>query len=187
MSPVVQQRPLTISAMNAGIDECSTILIRPYQPGDEAACRACVVELQDAERGFDPRLRPGESMADEYLAQMHVHCRDLAGAIFVAERGGEIVGLVMVVARVPFEALDEPPGDYALVAELVVRAGARRMGIARALLDRAERHARDAGAAELRIIVLSANLPARTLYAREGFVPYKETLSKPLERASSSA
>lgn len=95
----------------------AVIVIRPYIPDDEAACRACVVELQDAERGFDQRLRPGEAMADEYLAQMHVHCRDHAGAIFVA----------------------------------------------------------------LRIIVLSHNTPARTLYFREGFAPYKETLTKSLD------
>jgi GNAT superfamily N-acetyltransferase len=156
-------------------------VIRPYEPDDEAACRACVVELQDAERGFDQRLRPGEAMAEEYLAQMHVHCRDHAGAIFVAERLGEIIGLVMVLARVPFEALDEPPGTYALVAELVVRDGFRRQGTARVLLDTAERYARDAGAAELRIIVLSHNTPARTLYFREGFAPYKETLTKSLD------
>lgn len=140
-----------------------------------------MVELQDSERGFDHRLRPGESMVDEYLAQMHVHCHNHAGAIFLAERRGEIVGLVMVLARVPFEALDDPPGHYALVAELVVREGFRRMGIARALLDAAERHARDAGASELRINVLSQNAPARTRYLDEGFTPYKETLAKPLD------
>ncbi|HEY2853433.1 MAG TPA: GNAT family N-acetyltransferase [Gemmatimonadaceae bacterium] len=120
-------------------------------------------------------------MADEYLAQMHVHCREHAGAIFVAERLDEIVGLVMVLAHVPFEALDEPPGDYALVAELVVRRGFRRMGIARTLLDAAERYAEDAGALELRIVVLSQNGAARTLYLREGFAPYKETLTKALK------
>jgi len=159
----------------------SITTIRPYEPRDEAACRACVVELQDAERRVDPRLRDGESMADEYLAQMHKHCRDYAGAIFVAEQADEIVGMMMVVARVPFESLDEPPGDYALVAELVVREGFRRKGIARALLDTAERYARDAGASELRIIVLSENGAARQLYLTEGFAPYKETLSKSLD------
>ena len=158
----------------------SVATIRRYEPADELACRACVVELQDAERQLDQRLRPGESMADEYLAQMHKHCRDYAGAIFLAEYSGEIVGLVMVLARVPFEWLDEPPGDYALVAELVVRDGYRRKGIARALLDVAAGYASEAGASELRIDVLSKNEPARQLYLREGFTPYKETLNKPL-------
>jgi len=122
-------------------------------------------------------------MADEYLAEMHQRCRDYAGAIFLAELGAEVVGLVMVIARVPFESLDEPPGTYALVAELVVRDGYRRRGIARALLETAERYARDSGASELRIIVLSQNAAARQLYLQYGFAPYKETLSKSLDRA----
>lgn len=154
--------------------------IRPYQPTDADACRPCVVELQDSEREFDSRLRIGESMADDYFQQMHARCRDHAGTILVAEHADAVVGLVMVLARVPFEELDEPPGDYALVAELVVRAGFRGLGIGRALLKAAERYAREAGAGELRIRVLSDNRTARQLYLNDGFVPYLETLTKPL-------
>jgi ribosomal protein S18 acetylase RimI-like enzyme len=165
-------------AMTAQLEQRAVTIIRPYEPRDSAGCRACVVELQDSERGFDPRLRPGESMADEYLAQMHRNCREYGGAIFVAEQAGEMVGLMMVVAHIPFESLDDPPGEYALVAELVVRHPFRRAGIARALLHTAERYARDAGASELRIIVLSQNTPARSLYLKGGFEPYKETLTK---------
>lgn len=154
--------------------------IREYQHADGDACRACVVELQDAERQLDPRLRTGESMADEYLRHMHARCHDHAGTILVAEHADAVVGLVMVLTRVPFEALDEPPGDCALVAELVVRAGVRGLGIGRALLQAAERHARESGATELRIGVLSNNRAARQLYLAEGFAPYLETLAKPL-------
>lgn len=153
--------------------------IRPYQPEDADACRTCIVELQDVEREIDPRLRPGDSMADEYLQQMHMRCRGYAGAILVAEHAESIAGLVMVLTRVPFE-LDEPPGDYALVAELVVRAGHRGLGIGRALLQAAERFARESGATELRIGVLSDNSVARQLYLAEGFAPYVETLAKGL-------
>jgi GNAT superfamily N-acetyltransferase len=52
--------------------------------------------------------------------------------------------------------------------------------VGRALLDCAKQYARDAGAAELQIGVLSQNTAARVLYLHEGFAPYKETLSKPL-------
>jgi ribosomal protein S18 acetylase RimI-like enzyme len=160
--------------------------IRPYQHGDDDACRACVVELQDAERRLDPRLRHGDSMADEYLRQMHERCRDHAGTILVAELANAIAGLVMVLTRVPFESLDEPPGSYALVAELVVLGAFRGHGIGRALLQAAERHAHDSGATELRIGVLSDNLPARQLYVAEGFAAYSEILAKPLAAAGQS-
>jgi ribosomal protein S18 acetylase RimI-like enzyme len=155
--------------------------IRPYRPSDEAACRACVVELQDAERDIDARLLPGEEMADRYLRDMRARCDEHAGVILVAEVDGVVVGLAMVLARVPFEALDEPPGEYANVAELVVRAGSRSRGIGAALLREAERYAIDAGARELRISVLSGNRGARELYERQGFRSYLETLAKSLE------
>jgi ribosomal protein S18 acetylase RimI-like enzyme len=155
--------------------------IRPYRDADESACRACIVERQDAERQFDARLRTGDEMADEYLEQMHTRCREWAGAILVAEQDDEVVGLTMVLARVPFESLDEPPGHSAWVAELVVRSGFRKRGIGTALLHSAQRHARDAGASELRIGVLSGNRPAAALYRREGFAPYSETLAKMLD------
>lgn len=156
------------------------LTIRRYQPTDHEACRACVVELQDAEREIDPRLRSGESIADAYLAQMHVRCHDYAGSIFVAEHDHVVVGLLMLLMRVPFTALDEPPGEYALIAELVVRTIARRHGVGRALLRAAERLAADSGASELRIGVMSGNVAARELYLRDGFAPYTEMLAKPL-------
>src|SRR5688572_16128591 len=157
-----------------------TPTIRQFQHGDGDACRACVVELQDAERQFDPRLRTGDSMADEYLRHMHVRCREYAGTILVAQHADAIVGLVMLLTRVPFETLAEPPGHYALVAELVVRASSRGRGVGRALLRAAERLAHESGVTELRIGVLSNNLSARNLYIGEGFTPYSEILAKPL-------
>src|SRR5262245_6889505 len=93
------------------------VTIRPYAAGDETACRACIVQLQEAERQIEPRLRRGDEIADAYLQQMLARCDQYAGAIFVAEVAGAVVGLTMVLVHVPFEELDEPPGDYAIVAE----------------------------------------------------------------------
>ena len=160
--------------------EATDVTIRPLRVGDEQGCRACVVELQDAGREIDPRLLPGEVMADEYLEEMHRRCREYAGTIFVAESGGAIVGLVMVLAHVPYDSVDEPPGDRAILAELIVRNGYRRRGIGAALLRVADRYAREAGASEIHIAVLSRNYPARELYLREGFTPHFDTLTKRL-------
>ena len=156
-------------------------MIRTFEPSDDAACLACVVELQDYERTIDPRSRPGEAMAREYLDDMHARCRASDGVILVADEDSDVAGLVMVLARVPFESLDDPPGSYALVAELVVRAAYRRRGLGARLLHAAERFAVERGASELRIAVLSGNLPAYDLYVRTGFTPYSQTLSKSLE------
>jgi ribosomal protein S18 acetylase RimI-like enzyme len=153
-------------------------IIRAYHAADGASLRDCIAELQDAEREIDGRLRPGRVIASEYLDTMLEDCRRYTGQVFVLEINGNVAGFTTVFTRVPFERLDEPPGDYALVAELLVRREYRRRGFARALLAHGERFAASVGATELRIGVLSDNAAARTLYLDVGFRPYIETLSK---------
>jgi ribosomal protein S18 acetylase RimI-like enzyme len=154
-------------------------VIRAYHAGDGASLRDCIAELQDAEKEIDGRLRPGRVIASEYLDTMLEDCRRYAGQVFVLEVDGVVAGFTTVFSRVPFERLDEPPGDYALVAELLVRREHRRRGHARALLAHGERFAASMGATELRIGVLSDNTVARGLYVTLGFKPYLETLTKP--------
>ena len=155
-------------------------LIRAYQDEERASLLDCIAELQDAERAIDGRLRPGRAIASDYLVAMVEECRLWAGQIFVLEVEGAVAGFTTVYTRVPFERLDEPPGDYAIVAELLVRRAYRRRGYARALLAHGERYAASQGAPELRIGVLSDNTAARTLYLDFGFRSYHETLSKSL-------
>lgn len=156
------------------------MVIREFRESDRDACRACIVELQDSERKIDPRLRNGDEISDAYFAQILERCRKYSGTILLAEFDGDVAGLAVILCDVPFEQLDEPPGRYAIVADLVVREEFRRRGIARELLHEAERIAVNASAPELRIGVLSNNDAARKLYLDEGFRPYLETLSKPL-------
>jgi GNAT superfamily N-acetyltransferase len=157
-------------------------VIREYRDNDLPRIRGCIVDLQEFERQIDERLRAGEAMADDYLHEMLARCRACAGTIFVAEHAGEVAGFVTILTRVPFEALDDPPpGEYALVADLLVREGFRRRGLGGALLQAAERYARAAGAVDLRVGVLSGNEAAASLYRRAEFAPYLETLAKRLD------
>src|SRR5215831_7622971 len=93
-------------------------LIRPYRDEDSASLLDCIAELQDAERAIDGRLRSGRAIASDYLVAMLDECRQWAGRVFVLEVEGTVAGFTTVYTRVPFERLDEPPGDYAIVAEL---------------------------------------------------------------------
>jgi GNAT superfamily N-acetyltransferase len=127
------------------------VVIRPYCDQDSGSLLDCIAELQDAERAIDGRLRPGRDIASDYLVAMLEECRQYRGQVFVIEVEGVVAGFTTVYTHVPFERLDEPPGDYAIVAELLVRRAYRRRGYARAL------------------------------YLDYGFRPYIETLSKPLE------
>lgn len=158
------------------------VVIRKYRADDARAVEACIVELQDYERRIDPRLRPGSSMAGEYLAQTLARCTDYTGCVFVAESGDVVAGFTTVLARMPFLELDDPPGEFALITDLVVLERFRRQGCGRALLAAAERFARECGATELRIGVLSANRTAKDLYARAGFSSHAEVLSKRFDR-----
>jgi ribosomal protein S18 acetylase RimI-like enzyme len=153
-------------------------LIRPYRPDDASAVRYCVVELQESERVLDPRLRPGQAIADDYCEQLHAQCREAEGRMFVAEQDGTVVGFVCVLAREPFTDLDDPPGTYAFVTDLIVLPPWRGHGIGRRLLESAETFARNAGAREFRIGVLSRNLTARRLYLANGFEPHLEIFAK---------
>ena len=153
-------------------------MIRPYRPDDASAVRRCVTELQEHERVLDPRLRPGQAVADDYCEQLHARCREVEGRLFVAEQDGIVVGFVCVLAREPFTDLDDPPGTYALVTDLIVLPPWRGRGIGRRLLESAEAFARNAGASEFRIGVLSGNLSARRLYLAAGFQPHLEIFAK---------
>jgi len=154
------------------------MIIREYQEPDSAALRQCVVEMQEFERVIDSRLRPGASTADQYCEHIHVRCREANGRVFVAEVEGAVVGIVAVLSRERFTELDEPPGDYALITDLVVLQPFRRRGFGRQLLQRAEMFAREAGASELRIGVLAQNNVARRLYLDIAFIPHLEIFVK---------
>lgn len=155
--------------------------IREYRDPDAVGLRACIVALQDYERSIDPRLLPGDTIADAYRAILQARGAESQGTIFVADRQGAIIGFVAVLAHVLQTELDEPPGTYALVSDLMVMPACRGHGIGRALLQHGERYARTAGATELRVGVLSDNPGAHGLYRTAGFAPYFELLVKRLD------
>jgi ribosomal protein S18 acetylase RimI-like enzyme len=155
--------------------------IRAYDAGrDAAAVRACFLELQEFERALEPTLPAGAAVADAYLRRMFDRCAQWDGAVFVAVVAGEEVGFVSVWARVPQEELDEAPGEYAAISDLVVHPEFRRRGLGRMLLAEAERYARTHGAATLKIGVLARNAAARRLYEALDFVDYRVQLAKRL-------
>jgi ribosomal protein S18 acetylase RimI-like enzyme len=144
--------------------------IRDYDGArDAAALRACFVELQEFERALEPDLPPGPEVASAYLQLLFERCERWRGRIFVGAQEGRVVGFAAVQAAVPQEEPDDPPGSSALVSDLVVLPEARRAGIGRALLARAEAYARAEGARVLSLSVLARNGGARSLYTAAGF------------------
>jgi ribosomal protein S18 acetylase RimI-like enzyme len=156
-------------------------LIRQYDAStDYPALRACFLELQAWERGFEPALPAPEDAADRYISEILTTCAKSSGRIFLAEANGAVVGFVCILAKVPPSA-DDRTEPYAYVSDLVVRASHRGRGVGRELMLRAESFAREAGAKELRVGVLVRNAASHAFYRAGGFRDYAVQLVKPLE------
>lgn len=142
--------------------------------------RRCAIELQDFERGINPRMPDGSSIAEPYIEQMFRDSRRFAGRIFVADDDGAVVGYASVWARARAEDVWEGPQEYALVPELVVLASHRNRGVGRLLLSASEAYARSQGCECLRIASLAANDAARALYTSVGFKDHEIILEMSL-------
>lgn len=87
---------------------------------------------------------------------------DPGGRIFLAERGGAIIGCCALMPMVD--------GGYE-VAKMTVTPAARGLGVARRLLQACEEAARAAGAHRLYLETSASLKAARALYDGFGFVP----------------
>jgi ribosomal protein S18 acetylase RimI-like enzyme len=156
--------------------------VREYRAGDDfQAIRACLIELQEFERALDPRLPAGATMADAYLDGLFRRCYEFAGALFVVEAHGRVVGFVSVLASCHSDAPDDDARSFAYVDDLVVLPEYRGQGHGRALLGRAEAYAAAQGGTTLRLRVKGGNHLAREFYARAGYGEYEIELEKRLD------
>lgn len=87
--------------------------------------------------------------------------------IFLAERGGETVGILRCIDAIG-SVLLEPP-RYGYISSVYVRPAARRSGVLRALLRAAEDWCERRGLAELRLHNAADNAGAGETWQRLGF------------------
>ena len=160
----------------------SGLLIRDYvEASDLAGLRQCVVELQDHERVIDPRMPPGNDIADAYIGEVLERCEECAGKILVALVGDEIAGYASILTKVHSDSLDDGNIEYGLIGDLVVLDRFRGNGIGRKLIAAAEAHARACGVRWLRLCVLDRNAVAKQLYRSAGFSELYVDLEKKLK------
>jgi GNAT superfamily N-acetyltransferase len=139
--------------------------IRPAQPGDREAILALVPRL--AEFG-PPPWRDADTMT---VAIRRVLSSVLAdpppdSAVFVAENGRDgLLGFTHLETAIDYFTL-LPHGH---ISDLVVAPNGEGRGIARALIETAERWARDRGYPTLTLNVFTENHHARAVYRRLGF------------------
>ena len=156
-------------------------VIRPYRPADYSGVLRGMRDLQDHERALHPSRRAAAEVAEAYLARLLQRVADRAGAIFVAEAAGAVIGFIACYIK-NTESLIETASfsRYGFVSDLDVAAAWRGRRLAQRLLASAEQHLAQHGVTRLRTGVLAANTAAQRAYARYGFAPYENELEKPI-------
>jgi len=133
------------------------IQVRSYHPTDLPACRSLWVGLTRVHRELygDPTIggpEPGLAF-DAHLAR-----DDLAG-LWVAEIGGQVVGMVGLLVC----------GEEAEIEPLVVASGYRGRGVGHMLIEQARAAARARGTRFLKVRPVARNLAALAFFVAAGF------------------
>ena len=160
------------------------IVIRPYRASDRAAVIAMGEALQDFECRLHPDRERGAVVAERYFDYIEPAIGKSAGRIFLAEVGGEAVGFIGCLLGEPNEMQIKPEWEpYGYICDLYVAEAQRRSGIARRLIEAAERHLTAQGATRVTVIALAANAPACATYRGLGYDDYEVIFEKPLASA----
>ncbi len=144
-----------------------SVVIRSFQPGDEAAFRD--VNLEWIERFFLV-----EQKDRDVLGNPQKYILDPGGAILLAIDGDTPVGVVALMVL----------GDGSIeLAKMGVRPQAQGKGAGRLLVASAITKAREMGMRRVYIETNSRLGPALKLYRDAGFQPLRETIPSPYARA----
>lgn len=110
----------------------------------------------------------GEGGRDDPYSEAEFAETAVRGEVFVAERDGEVIGVVVLL---PPEAEDRAVavGDEAELARLAVAPAARRDGVGDALVERCERRAREAGWEAIALWSRPYQRAGHRLYERRGY------------------
>ncbi|MGB9754199.1 MAG: N-acetyltransferase [Roseiflexus castenholzii] len=113
----------------------------------------------------------GVQMSPQRMAEQLARCSGIESAL-IAYHGDDAIGFACL-RLIPWLCYDVM---YAELTELFVVEAFRRRGVASALVARAERMARAAGATELRILTGRDNVAAQAFYQTLGYEDEDEML-----------
>ncbi|NUP62802.1 MAG: GNAT family N-acetyltransferase [Nonomuraea sp.] len=153
------------------------VRIRPVREEDRPDVLALAPRLAEgvaAWRDHDAAVRAAERWLTASI--------DGEGAVFVAEKGGRVVGVVSVDRQWHFTGAED-----AYVGELAVHPDSVRTGVGRRLLAAAEDWARDQGLRHLTLETGAADTTARRFYAALGYQEESVRLTRPLTPGNPSS
>ena len=144
-------------------------IVRRATPDDRSALGELGAVLIRAHHNFDPQrfLAPGNNPAEGYGRFLASQLEDDESAVFVADRGGQLLGYVY--ASLEGRSWRELRDACGFIDDVVVREDERRTGVATAMLEAAFDWMREHGAP--RVILWSAeqNQSGQRLFERLGF------------------
>lgn len=143
------------------------VVVRPFQPGDEAAFRD--INLEWIERFFAVEAKDCDVLGNPQTCIL-----DPGGAILVAMDGDTPVGVVALMVM---------GGGSVELAKMGVRPQAQGKGAGRRLVAAAIETARAMGMSRVYIETNSVLGPALKLYRDAGFEPLKAAVPSPYARA----
>jgi ribosomal protein S18 acetylase RimI-like enzyme len=145
------------------------ITIRRAERGDVLALGRLGALLMRTHHAFDPLrfLAPGDSPEEGYGWFLASQLNQNDVAVFVAERGGEVVGYVYAgVEPLSWKELRDEAG---FIHDIAVDEPARRSGIAGRLLDAAIAWLGEQGVPRVVLWTADLNAGAQNLFAARGF------------------
>lgn len=147
------------------------MMIRPAARTDLAALGRLGAVLMHTHYAFDPQrfLAPGDDPEGGYATFLATQLDRPDAIVFVAERGGALIGYVYAgLERLSWKELRGPAG---FIHDVVVDDSARRSGVARQLLQAAVDWLRGRGAPRVMLWTASQNTTAQNVFDAMGFRP----------------
>lgn len=145
----------------------AAIVVRQARPDDLATVVALRLSLlrEHRDHAIYGRLRgdAAHRARDLFAAQLD----SPSEIMFLAERGGQVVGILRVVESAGSPLLH--PARYGYVSSVFVTPSARRMGVLRALLDRAVAWCEDRGLDEMRLHSVAGDAVSEAAWDALGF------------------
>ncbi len=114
---------------------------------------------------------------EEFLSSI---ISDENAALFVAETNDQIIGLVHVLIRQTPPIPIMVPRRYAVLEDLAVKNGYRRLGVGTSLLERGHQWALSRELSQIESNVWEFNKEAIAFYERQGYSTSRRWISRPL-------
>jgi GNAT superfamily N-acetyltransferase len=150
--------------------------VRAATVGDYASLVTLFDELDEIHRRARPDFfQPFDGPARSYQ-QVEQWLVEPGSTVLVAERGADVIGLVLLLTRPARAFAGAVPRKVIEVDNLVVRADQRGGRVGRRLLVAAVTWARREGATHVEVAVHAFNRDARRFYENFGFAPSVDRL-----------